>query len=132
MVHLFCATRPIVEESTVQFFPLHLNYPFLKGRDLKMMETFEKDVELKHQGKISKQSFFQSITITLFQKIWTKPGYHRLPIYGTKCTILRQTKGLLLSVSRKSQLVKPMVQLMIGSLICNRRECQSIRTSRIL
>ncbi|KAI6175420.1 Protein XRP2 [Aphelenchoides bicaudatus] len=30
MVHLFCATRPIIEVTTAQFFPLHLTYPFIE------------------------------------------------------------------------------------------------------
>ncbi|KAI6238120.1 Protein XRP2 [Aphelenchoides fujianensis] len=30
MVHLFCATKPIIEETTAQFFPLFLKYPFIE------------------------------------------------------------------------------------------------------
>ncbi|KAI6211796.1 C-CAP/cofactor C-like domain-containing protein [Aphelenchoides besseyi] len=30
MIHLFCATSPIIEETTAQFFPLFLKYPFIE------------------------------------------------------------------------------------------------------
>ncbi|CAD5219594.1 unnamed protein product [Bursaphelenchus okinawaensis] len=30
MVHLFCSTKPIIEDSTVEFYPLFLRYPFIE------------------------------------------------------------------------------------------------------
>uniref|UniRef100_A0A1I7S3H9 C-CAP/cofactor C-like domain-containing protein n=1 Tax=Bursaphelenchus xylophilus TaxID=6326 RepID=A0A1I7S3H9_BURXY len=30
MVHLFCSTKPIIEDSKVEFFPLFLRYPFIE------------------------------------------------------------------------------------------------------
>lgn len=52
MVHLFCATAPIVEETTAQFFPLFLRYPFIEG-EFRFFDLCSQDTENMAQSQLS-------------------------------------------------------------------------------